>query len=283
MRVFCGSLLLCVLCSTLCPVEALAQPQTGTSSLGIVYETSGKGEPVVLIHGFSLDRRIWQPQVAALEKRFQVVRYDLRGHGQSDGPSAPYAPYEDLRSVLDALGIARATLIGHSAGAEVATDFALVYPDRVARLILAGPGLTGFTPSTPLAWIAPVFQAAGAGDLDRATTLWIDTPIMRLTNDMTAARTVATIVRENSRIFSYRTNPARPLSPPAIGRLAEVKCPALVVVGDRDLPHIREIVTLLDAGIARSEVVSIPGAGHLVTVDAPAAFNQAVDAFLAQR
>ena len=95
------------------------------------YEVSGAGEPVVLIHAFSVDRRMWAPQIASLEKRFRVVRYDQRGHGKSDGPSAPYAQHEDLRSVLDALGIDKATLIGLSAGATTATDFAIAYPNRV--------------------------------------------------------------------------------------------------------------------------------------------------------
>jgi len=111
------------LCVSVCallflvPAIALAQATTGTSSAGIFYEVSGAGEPVVLIHAFSVDRRMWAPQIALLEKRFRVVRYDQRGHGKSDGPSAPYAQHEDLRSVLDALGIDMATLIGLSAGA----------------------------------------------------------------------------------------------------------------------------------------------------------------------
>jgi 3-oxoadipate enol-lactonase len=265
------------------PADLAAQPAAGTSAAGIFYEVSGKGEPVVLIHGFSLDRRVWQPQMTVLETRFRVIRYDLRGHGKSAAPSEPYAPYEDLRSVLDALGIARATLIGHSAGGELAIDFALAYPDRVSRLVLAAPGLSGYTPKEPLAWVLPVFQAAAAGDLERATTLWIDTPIMRLTRDVMNAPTVAGIVRDNSRIWSVRTNPARPLAPPAIQRLAQIARPTLILVGERDLPHIHDIVKRLSAGIAGSRVVVLPGAGHLLTIDAAAAFNEAIAAFLASQ
>ena len=156
-------------CLLLClvPGIAAAQVTAGTSSAGIFYEVSGAGEPVVLIHAFSVDRRMWAPQIALLEKRFRVVRYDQRGHGKSDGPSAPYAQHEDLRSVLDALGIDKATLIGLSAGATTATDFAIAYPNRVVRVVLASPGLSGYVPSAPLTWTQPVFKAAGAGDADR--------------------------------------------------------------------------------------------------------------------
>jgi 3-oxoadipate enol-lactonase len=267
---------------TLLPVAAGAQVASGTSASGLSYEASGSGEAVVLIHAFSVDRRMWAPQIALLERRFRVIRYDLRGHGKSDGPSAPYATYEDLSSVLDALGVNRATLIGLSAGAEVATDFALSYPARVARLILASPGLSGFV-TPPLAWVQPVFQAAGAGDAERAAKLWAATPIMAMRNDLAAAATVSDLVMSNTRIWSYRTNPVRPLSPPALKRLAEIKCRTLVILGEQDLPHIKEIAGLLAGGIAGARLVTVPRAGHMVNLDARDAFNLAIEAFLTAR
>ena len=277
---------LCVSVSALLflvPAIALAQATTGTSSAGIFYEVSGAGEPVVLIHAFSVDRRMWAPQIALLEKRFRVVRYDQRGHGKSDGPSAPYAQHEDLRSVLDALGIDMATLIGLSAGATTATDFAIAYPNRVMRVVLASPGLSGYVPSAPLTWTQPVFKAAGAGDATGAASLWADTPIMALRNDLSAAATVRDLVMSNTRIWTYMANPVQPLNPPAIKRLSEVKCPALVILGEQDLPHIKEVAGLLVNGIAGARLLTIPRAGHMVNLDARDAFNQAVESFLSGR
>jgi len=269
-------------CLLLCPVPtiATAQATTGTSPAGIFYEVSGAGEPVVLIHAFSVDRRMWAPQIDLLEKRFRVVRYDQRGHGKSEAPTAPYSAHGDLLSVLDTLGIERATLIGLSAGATVATDFAIAYPNRVARVVLASPGLSGHVPSTPLTWTAPVFQAAGAGDAEKAARLWADTPIMALRNDLTAAPVITDLVMSNVRLWTYKTNPVQPLTPPAIKRLAEVKCPALVILGEQDLPHIKEIGGLLVSGISGARLVTIPRAGHMVNLDSPVAFNQALDSFL---
>jgi pimeloyl-ACP methyl ester carboxylesterase len=260
-----------------------AQTTSGTTPGGLFYEVSGTGEPVVLIHAFSVDRRMWAPQIAALEGRFRVVRYDLRGHGKSEGPSTPYSPHEDLRAVLDALGIGKATLIGLSAGATLAIDFAIVHPDRVARIVLASPGLNGHVPSAPLTWTQPVFKAAGSGDSEGAARLWAETPIMALRNDLTAAKTVKDLVMSNVRLWTYRTNPAQQLTPPAAGRLSEVKCPTLVILGEQDLPHINEIANLLVKGIAGARLVTIPRAGHIVNLDARDAFNQAVDSFLASR
>ena len=238
---------------------------------------------MVLIHAFSVDRRMWAPQVAALEGRFRVIRYDLRGHGESAPPAVPYATHEDLRSVLDALGVERATLIGLSAGAEIATDFALVHPERVRRLVLASPGLGGYVPSTPMTWAQPVFEAAGAGDAERAARLWTATPLMTLHSDRSAAKAVSDLVMSNVRLWSFKTNPVQPLDPPAIKRLADVKCPVLVIVGEQDLPHIKDVARLLVEGIPGARQVSIPAAGHLVNLDASAAFNLAVGDFLGGR
>ena len=267
----------------LVPATAGAQVTTGTSSAGLVYEVSGSGDAVVLIHAFSVDRRMWAPQITLLEHRFRVVRYDLRGHGKSEGPSAPYAPHEDLRSVLDALDISRATLIGLSAGATIATDFAIAYPNRVARLVLASPGLSGHVPSTPLTWTQPVFQAAGAGDAEGAARLWADTPIMAVRNDLSVAPAVRDLVMGNVRLWTYKANPAQQLTPPAITRLSEITCPTLVILGEQDLPHIKEIASLLIEGIAGARLVTIPRAGHMVNLDARETFNRAVEAFVVSR
>ena len=267
----------------LLPAVVGAQTTSGTTPTGLYYEVSGSGDPVVLIHAFSVDRRMWAPQIAALEKRFRVIRYDLRGHGNSAAPSEPYAPHDDLRSVLDTLGVARATLVGLSAGSTLAVDFAIAYPDRVRKLVLASPGLNGHVPSPPLTWTQPVFQAAGRGDTEDAAKLWAATPIMAVHSDPAAAGTVKALVMSNQRLWTFRTNPARPLTPPAITRLAEIKSPTLVVLGDKDLPHIREIAGLLARGVAGARLVTIPAAGHIVNLDAPDAFNKSVLAFLAER
>ena len=264
----------------LIPAAAGAQVTSGTSPAGVFYEASGSGEPVVLIHAFSVDRRMWAPQIAALEGRFQVIRYDLRGHGNSAAPSAPYAPHDDLRSVLDALGIARTTLVGLSAGSTLAIDFAIAYPARVARLVLASPGLNGYVPSLPLTWTQPVFQAAGKGDAEGAARLWTDTPIMAMRSDLGGAGTVKELVMSNVRLWTYRTNPAQPLTPPANARLSEITNPTLVILGGEDLPHIKEIASLLVKGISGARLVTIPGAGHMVNLDARDAFNAALVAFL---
>jgi 3-oxoadipate enol-lactonase len=248
------------------------------SANGLAYRVDGAGDAVVFVHAFSVDHRLWDQQAAALAERFTVVRYDQRGHGTSVAPMERHASHEDLRDLLDELQIERAALVGLSAGSEIAVNFAIAYPERVTRLVLAGPGLGGY-PIPPLTWAQPVFEAAGRGDAEAAAKLWADTPIMAIRGSPAARETVRALVMSNSRVWTYQ-RVDQPLSPPAAGRLAEIRCPTLVLVGDRDLPHILEIAGVLDRDIARAELITIPGAGHILNLDAPEAFNAALGSFL---
>ena len=259
-----------------------AQVRDGRTAGGISYDVRGSGPPVVLIHGFSLDRRMWTDQVDALESEFQVIRYDLRGHGRSAPPAEPYSAYDDLAAVLDALGLTRATLVGLSAGAQVAIDFAIAYPDRVDRLVLSGPGLSGYVPDDPMTWAAAPFEAAAAGEPERAARLWLETPIMTLHGNPAAAPVVEAIVLDNATLFGYASNPDQPLDPPALGRLGEIDCPVLILVGERDMPHITDVALLLSRGVPGAELVTVPGAGHLLNLDARDQFNERLLAFLSR-
>jgi pimeloyl-ACP methyl ester carboxylesterase len=258
---------------------AFGQPVTGTTPSGIFYEVTGAGEPVVFVHAFSVDRRMWARQVASFESRFKIVRYDLRGHGRSAAPSGPYAGYEDLREVLDTLSIPQATLVGLSAGSEVATNFALAYPGRVTRLILASPGLGGYR-LPPLPWAAATFEAAGAGDAAGAAKLWAETPIMMLRSNVAERDTVRSLITDNWRLWTYRRT-EQPLQPPAVNRLSEIKAPTLVIVGEQDFPYIKDIASVIARGVNNGRLVTITGAGHMTNLDDPGAFNAALSAFFA--
>lgn len=211
---------------------------------------------------------------------YRVIRYDLRGHGDSAGINGPYAGYEDLCSVLDALGIGRATLVGLSAGSELAINFAITYPERVAGLVLAAPGLGGYR-GPQLPWLQPVLEAAADGDADAAALLWLRTPLMTLMGDRTSVPAVSAMVMRNAGLW-MATRTEQRLSPPAIDRLSAITCAVLVIVGERDQPHIHDIANVIVKGIAGAMLTAIQGAGHLVNLDAPAEFNAAIAPFLAQ-
>lgn len=109
----------------------------------------GKGEAIVLIHGFPLAREIWDPQAEKLAERMLTIRPDLRGMGRSSVPDGPYLMEVlagDIAAVLDAMGIERAALVGHSLGGYVAMAFCRMYAERVTRLALVCSRLAADTP-----------------------------------------------------------------------------------------------------------------------------------------
>src|SRR5687767_3427199 len=102
--------------------------RTGKTGNGIASDIQGSGPPVVLITGSNLDRRMWANEARWLATNHAVVRYDLRAHRQSDSADKPFSHLDDLYAVLDELKIERATLIGLSAGSDIALDAALDAP-----------------------------------------------------------------------------------------------------------------------------------------------------------
>jgi pimeloyl-ACP methyl ester carboxylesterase len=106
----------------------------------LFYERYGSGLPVVCLHGYPLDHSIWNPLIPLLEPKVQLILPDLRGHGRSPVPCAPYSMQdmaEDVKVLLDDLSLQKVVLIGQSMGGYIALQFARSYPDRLSGLILA--------------------------------------------------------------------------------------------------------------------------------------------------
>ena len=116
------------------------------NGIKICYDIHGDGDPVILIHGFSDRKEHWRAQVGTLSKHFKVIRMDNRGAGKSDRPDGDYTMEDyasDIAGLMDSLGIEKSHIIGHSLGGMIAQNFAILYPNRVDKLILINtiPGL----------------------------------------------------------------------------------------------------------------------------------------------
>ena len=105
----------------------------------IFYTVKGEGEPVLLIHGYGAGMWVWEKQIDFLSQSCQVYALDLLGHGFSDRPRIPYTPetyFSSLKVFMEWVGIKKATLIGNSMGGGIAWGLAILFPERVRRLIL---------------------------------------------------------------------------------------------------------------------------------------------------
>jgi 3-oxoadipate enol-lactonase len=250
----------------------------GRTAAGIAYDVRGSGPTVVLLHGGVLDRRMWDREANAWSSRFRVVRYDLRGMGKSADVTGPFSSGDDLAAVLDAVGAPRAHLVGLSLGSAVALDFTLTHPGRVDRLVLAGPFPGGARVTERPPGVDSLIAAASRGDVDRAAAFAAGMPAFAAPPDK--AEWVRSLVMANARLFRQSPTAERRLSPPAMARLAEVRAPTLIIVGERDAHDILVAADSLTASIRNAQRVTVPGAGHLVNVWKPELFDRAVLAFL---
>jgi 2-hydroxy-6-oxonona-2,4-dienedioate hydrolase len=246
------------------------------------YEVVGEGEPLVLVHAGIADSRMWDAQIEAFAHRYRVFRYDMRGFGKTAMVKGPYSHHEDLRSLLDYLGVRQAHLVGCSMGGATVLDFALRFPERVAALVLVGSAVSGFEVDVerPKQWDELV-AADEAGDLERVSELevqiWVDGP-GRQPEDVPAA--VRDLVREMN-LIALRSEASElgeelPPEPPAVDRLVEIGAPSLVIVGDSDQPRITAAADLLERELPNVRKVVMPGVAHLPNMERPVEFNRIV-------
>ena len=252
----------------------------------LYYESIGSGPVVVLLHGGNLDSRMWDDQVAVLSTHFRVIRYDARGFGRSGSADTAYQAHADLFDLLHQLGVRHASLVGLSLGGRIAIDFTLDHPDMVDKLVLAGPGLSGWHDwsGEDTTWLIAARSAGRAGDSVAIAMAWLTSDYMRPAMEQPGlAKRLRALAADNAAYWMalFRHGDLeREANPAALGRLSAIRAPTLVLVGDRDSPAIRRIVETLASRISSSRVTVIHGAGHMVNMERPAEFNHAVLDFL---
>jgi len=254
----------------------------------LYYEVEGDGPPLVLLHGWSLDRRMFDPQRPAFAREYRVIRVDRRGFGRSSDAEDLTWNAADLRAILDHLGIEHASVLGMSQGGFVALAFATAYPDRVDRLALHG--------STPpvgfgVRWTGPdrfpvdeyraIAREQGLEGFRRA---WLAHPLMHIPagpNEQDARQLVEAMLADyRGGLLLQPAEPSGPLKGASFGDLANITAPALVLTGDEEIPFLRIVADALAYVLPNARRIVIPGGGHLVNLSAPERYTAAVLDFL---
>ncbi|MFF3991645.1 alpha/beta fold hydrolase [Streptomyces sp. NPDC001797] len=251
----------------------------------LCYETAGEGPPVVLVHAGVADHRMWDAVVPSLAEVHTVIRYDLRGFGESAVPAGPFREADDLRRLLDHLGHERVRLVGASWGGRVAVDFALIHPDRVHSLaILAAPWPRYPWSAEMIAYDEAETAALDAGDLDAAVRVNLD---MWLRGPARGWDDVADELAERLRgpLRTSLVNQAvvgQHSQGPVTGDLAAVSLPTLVGVGKLDVTDFQDIARRYASAIPGAHLVEFATAAHLIALDAPAELSAVLREFLAR-
>ena len=259
--------------------EALA-----VDGASLQYEVVGTGPAVVLIHGFSLDMRMWDPQLPDLAAAFRVVRYDCRGFGASGplDPAIPYTHAADLVALLDHLSIDQAALVGLSFGGHVALSAALLAPERVRALVLLDAcwrGRRGMkNPRT--AWQSSAGSSRPAA-CQAGREAWLAHPLFAAARQQPLLRArLAEMVAVYLGQHWLGRDPHLPDSPAPIDLLEQLTMPALVVAGEQDVPGFRAMTDVLAQRLPAAELVLVPSAGHMVNMEQQAVVNPLLVRFL---
>jgi len=247
------------------------------------YRDEGRGPAVVLVHGWTLDLSMWDPQVGALRDDFRVIRLDRRGFGLSSGQPSLDADVADLAALCRHLALGRIAVIGMSQGARAALAFAVAAPSRVACLALDGPpGIDGSTAAdddVPFARYRALIRAEG---IDAVRREWASHPLARLrTGDAGAHALLRSVIARypGTDLLTDRASADAIHGPIA---LEVISVPALVITGECDLASRVHAADVLARRLLRSERAQIPDAGHLPNLDNPDAYNRVIRAFLSR-
>ncbi|EPY13430.1 alpha/beta fold hydrolase [Paenibacillus alvei] len=237
--------------------------------MDLSYSIYGTGEPIVLIHSGGVDSRAWGELVPLLARTHEVVTFDARGTGRSPAPQVPLNLVEDLRQLLDDLKLEQVTLVGHSIGGELATNFTLSSPDRVARLIAVAPSLTGFIFSeTYRGWIQQLNSLAP--DVSKMIQFSLQGPIYR-TVMASGQRDIFIDMHTQyfTRVFTeWRSFEVIWPQPRAIEQLEEIAVPTLFMYGTVEWDDMRMIAEEFKR-IPRIAFVEIEGADHMLPLTHP--------------
>ena len=266
-------------------VGAAQQRTINVGDVQINYDVTGRAGPaVVFIHGWTHNLSVWDDQVAAMSSRYRVVRFDTRGSGKSTGFSDQSADPQDLLTLLEALHIPRAYIVGHSRGGDVALRFAAAYPQRVSGLVLYGAFSRELfaAPQDFAQMFASLPDVARKNGLDSVGKLILASPIAWVPpgrNDITERykRLWASYSWKDLLDPHPESNRVRE---PTREQIKAMRVPTLVIVGDHEAPFIAAAGDSLAKWIPGAKKVVIPNAGHGAHFAQPASFNSALMDFI---
>ncbi|UCD94355.1 MAG: alpha/beta fold hydrolase [Candidatus Zixiibacteriota bacterium] len=248
----------------------------------LFYEKTGRGEPIVLIHDGLIHHEVWNHQIESWADRYTLIRYDRRGYGKSPAPTEEFSNGDDLLAVFDTLGIDSAMLVGMSAGGGLAIDFALEHQNRVTRLILVGAVVSGMPYTDHFLSRGGRLTAGIYSDPDSLLNYLIDSDPYEIYQENTEARAEARALLERypNNLDAAFSQLARPPRRSAVAALGEIDVPTQVIVGEYDIPDVHAHAGAISTGIPGAERIVLKNSGHLVPLEQPAAFNEAVMTFL---
>ncbi len=264
-------------------------PPLHVNGIHLFYDEAGAGLPVIFVHAYPMGRRMWAPQMAHFQGRYRVIAYDCRGFGDSEAPSAAehYSQelsVEDLKGLCRGLHLGRAAIVGLSMGGNIALHLALRHPAVVAGVVICDTGAGSDDPalfgSVTEGWAV----AAEQGGIQDFTDAVLRHPVFAGYASRGAAEAEAMqrmITAHPTRGLAHTARETLAKRPPIFaleGKLRALSVPALILVGERDLPCIGPSEYMAER-IPNAQLHLMEGCGHFSNLERPAEFSRVVEAF----
>ncbi len=248
---------------------------TGIDGIRLYHEEAGTGVPIVFLHGFTLDHRMWREQKEYFAKQYRVIVHDSRGHGKSEAPPTNYSRdhrVEDLKLMLDQLGIDKCHLVGLSMEGSTGILFALKYPERLRSLTLVSTGAAGWNVGKKISKIDELARAKGK---EVALEQWLEWALQWYKGKdqfREVAQLLEEIMREHS--GAIWADPMRGKYPRMtdLEHVHKIKVPTMIMAGERDRVFV-PLAKELHKKIEGSRYIMYPGVGHMINLEIPERFN----------
>jgi 3-oxoadipate enol-lactonase len=253
-----------------------------TNGTEINYEIAGEGPWLTMSHSLACNLHMWDPQMAVLTRKFKVLRYDTRGHGQSSAPAGEYTLEQladDVKGLLDALRIKQTHWVGLSMGGMIGQAFALKYPGVFQSMVLADT-TSRRPPNAGQMWNERIAIAREKGmDALVESTLarWFTEPYRNSRKDVMAR--IGTDIRRTP-VTGFVGCCHAIAKVDYLDRLKEIRIPALVMVGEHDHGTPPEAARVIQQNLPGSELKILSAAAHLSNIEQADEFNKAMIGFL---
>jgi 3-oxoadipate enol-lactonase len=261
-------------------------PRTRIDNIEMYYEVHGSGEPVVLIHGLSMDSSTWFNQVPVLSQKYQVIVFDNRGVGQTDAPNETYSTEmmaDDTAALLKFLNVDNAHILGFSMGGMIAQTIALKYPELVKSLLLISTAARFPARAKHLVqiWLRMLNENVSLETRIREGFLWVYTnEFFEHDETVTASVNLALNHPYPLSTHGFAGQVAALIQHDTRSRISQISVPTLVLIGGDEILIPVECSEELAAKIPKAELVILERGGHNCWMEFPEPFNQAVIRFL---
>ncbi|MFT5225583.1 MAG: pimeloyl-ACP methyl ester carboxylesterase [Polaribacter sp.] len=264
--------------------------KTVTNDFSMMGETSfsddGVGPTIVLVHGLGLNQAMWQWQLPALKKSYRVVTYDLLGHGDSAKPSGPYHMVhmvDQLRQLIDDLGVDRCALIGFSLGGLIVQAFTLAHPDRVSALgiLHAAHGRTPEQRASIMERVAQCRVSGPGATVSDALSRWFSVEFA-MKNTAVLEKIRQWVLANDTAVYPELYQLLATADIELKDSIASIKCPTLVMTGDEDYGNSSEMAQRIAGIIPNAQLEILKGLRHMALAEDPEQVNRLLMYFLGE-